>query len=154
MTGREFSAPQIRPAQLADLVYLLPLLETLFAIEADFHFDAIRQQRGLELLLAKAEAVIAVAEVAGQIVAMATGQLLISTAEGALSLVVEDVVVSGPWRGQGLGRQLLTFLRQWGVAKGASRMQLLADQNNLSGLAFYHRLGWQTSRMICLRQAV
>lgn len=146
--------PHIRLGQLEDMEDLLPLLATLFAIEADFHFDADTQRRGLALLLAKTEAVVAVAEVAGRVVAMATGQLLISTAEGAPSLLVEDVVVRDQWRRQDLGRRLLSFLREWGLARGATRMQLLADRENQAGLAFYRRLGWQSSQLVCLRQDI
>jgi GNAT superfamily N-acetyltransferase len=93
-----------------------------------------------------------VAEVEGKTVAMATAQLTISTAEGGLALTVEDVVVAPPHRRRGLARRLLAELAAWGASQGARRLQLLADRDNAPALAFYHRLGWKHTKLICLRQ--
>ena len=56
------------------------------------------------MLLAHETAIILVAEAAGQVIGMCSGQLTISTAEGGFALLVEDVVVAGPWQGKGVGR--------------------------------------------------
>ena len=45
-------------------------------------------------------------------------------------------------------------LAGWALEQGATRMQLLADKNNPPALAFYERLGWGTTALICLRQHV
>jgi GNAT superfamily N-acetyltransferase len=82
---------------------------------------------------------------------MCTGQLLVSTAEGGLSLLVEDVVVDQQWRGRGVGRLLMTATSDWAKAKKVSRLQLLADSNNEPALDFYRSQGWQTTALICLR---
>jgi ribosomal protein S18 acetylase RimI-like enzyme len=142
----------IRPATPADIPAMVELLRLLFAIEADFTFCGDRQRRGLELLLAAPQARVMVAEVDGQTVAMATAQLTISTAEGGPALTIEDVVVDPPYRGRGLARSLLTELTAWGESHGAQRLQLLADRDNAPALAFYHRLGWKHTKLICLRQ--
>ena len=144
----------IRPANPADLAALVDLLRILFSIEADFDFDAARQHQGLAMLLAHETAVILVAEAAGQVIGMCSGQLTISTAEGGFALLVEDVVVAGPWQGKGVGRQLLAALEQWAEARKIGRLQLLADRNNAPALEFYRTLGWQGTELICLRRRI
>jgi GNAT superfamily N-acetyltransferase len=142
----------IRPARPDDLDPLVDLLRMLFAIEADFDFDAARQRQGLAMLLAHETAVILVAEAAGRVIGMCSGQLTISTAEGGFALLVEDVVVAGPWQGKGVGRELLAALEQWATARKIARLQLLADRNNGAALEFYRKLGWQPTELICQRR--
>jgi len=144
--------PLIRPARQNDLEQLVALLRFLFTIEEDFSFDATKQRQGLALMLDNDRGCILVAEAAGQVVGMCTGQLVISTAEGGPAVLVEDMVIDPRWRGQGLGRMLMAALAAWAKGRGASRMQLLADKHNPPALAFYDRIGWQTTALICLRQ--
>lgn len=144
----------IRPARPDDLDALVDLLRMLFAIEADFDFDAARQRQGLAMLLAHETAVILVAEAAGQVIGMCSGQLTISTAEGGFALLVEDVVVAQSWQGKGVGRELLTALEQWGASRKIGRLQLLADRNNAAALEFYRKLGWQGTELICQRRRI
>ncbi|NOR23491.1 MAG: GNAT family N-acetyltransferase [Desulforhopalus sp.] len=142
----------IRPAKREDLEPMLLLLQQLFGIEADFCFDAERQRKGLELLLDSPSSAIMVAKKQDSVIAMGTAQLVISTAEGRPSLLIEDVVVKPSWQKQGIGSQLLQTLADWGADKGAKRMQLLADRTNAPALDFYHRDGWQQTQLICLRK--
>jgi GNAT superfamily N-acetyltransferase len=141
----------VRPARLEDIPALVGLLKLLFSIEKDFTFDAAKQEQGLRLLLAASRAAILVAEQGRQVIGMCSGQLLISTAEGGLSVLVEDVAVLPAWQGKGVGKLLLTAIGTWAASCGASRLQLLADRNNAAALAFYQRVGWQTTELICLR---
>ena len=142
----------IRPAQFADIDELVDLLGVLFAIEEDFDFDVARQRRGLAMILDHDRAVILVAEVEGRVIGMCSGQLTISTAEGGVALLVEDVVVAEAWRGQGVARKLMKALGQWARARKVERLQLLADRNNEVALRFYDKLGWQNTELICLRR--
>ena len=141
----------IRPAQHNDIAAMVPLLKQLFTIEADFQFDAVRQRCALELLLRSPTAQVLVAESNHQVVAMVTGQLLISTAEGGPALVVEDLVVAEDCQRQRIATRLLESLTQWARSRGAHRLQLLADQNNASALEFYRTRDWQNTQLICLR---
>jgi len=145
---------RIRSAQSADLGSLVSLLAALFAIEEDFIFDESRQRRGLALMLENERGCVLVAEAEGQVVGMCSGQLLVSTAEGGLSLLVEDVVVDEQWRGRGIGRLLIEAVSDWSRANKVSRLQLLADRNNIPALDFYRSLGWQITELICLRTFV
>lgn len=142
----------IRTARPEDLDALVDLLRMLFCIEADFDFDAARQRQGLAMLLAHEAAVLLVAEAAGQVIGMCSGQLTISTAEGGFALLVEDVVVAQAWQGRGVGRELLAALEQWAASRKIGRLQLLADRNNTPALEFYRKLGWQPTELICQRR--
>lgn len=142
----------VRAARPDDLEPMVELLRLLFAIEEDFNFDAARQRQGLALLLGEARACVLVAEAEGRVVGMCTGQLVISTAEGGPSLLVEDVVIIAEHRGKGAGRELMAAMTRWAGTQGATRMQLLADRNNPPALRFYERLGWRTTALICLRR--
>lgn len=144
----------IRKATARDIAPLVQLLKLLFSLEADFNFDERCQARGLTLLLESENAVIVVAEDEGIVVGMATGQLTLSTAEGGPALLVEDVVVAPAWHRQGLGRELLDFLENWAKLNKVSRLQLLADRNNLPALGFYSELQWQPTELICLRKKI
>lgn len=144
----------IRPAREQDLDRLVGLLRLLFAIEEDFGIDDAKQRRGLTLLLDDERSCVLVAEQDGMIVGMCTGQLVTSTAEGGPSVLVEDVVVAPDQRSKGIGRSLMEALTAWARSRGATRMQLLADKNNPPALAFYDRLGWGTTAMICLRRHI
>jgi ribosomal protein S18 acetylase RimI-like enzyme len=145
---------RIRTAQPADLDSLVSLLAALFAIEEDFVFDELRQRRGLALMLENERSCVLVAEVEGQVIGMCTGQVMVSTAEGGLSLLVEDVVVDEQWRGRGVGRLLMEAISDWARANKVSRLQLLADRNNIPALGFYRSLGWHATELICLRTSL
>lgn len=145
---------KIRNAQPEDLDALTALLCELFSIEADFAVDTRRQRRGLSLMLdgCLKHRCVKVAEMDGEVVGMVTAQLLISTAEGGLVALVEDMVVDRRYRGRGIGRRLMAAVESWSRERGASRLQLLADRTNFSALDFYDKIGWRPTRLICLRR--
>ncbi len=143
----------LRRGQHRDLGALTALLGQLFVLEEKTEFDDSRQKQGLTLMLDCERSCILVAEEAGQVVGMGTGQLFISPTAGGLSLMIENLIVEAAHQGKGIGRSLVRALTNWGQSQGVSRMQLLADKNNYEALSFYHRLGWQSTAQICLRQA-
>ena len=138
----------IAAASNKDIPDLIALLGILFSIESDFTPDVEKQRRGLEALLASSNGHIAIARDAdGQAIGLATAQLVISTAEGAPSAWIEDVVIAEAWHGKGLGRALLDHVLAWAKTQGATRAQLLADIDNAPALDFYAHLGWQRTRL-------
>lgn len=144
----------IRPARQDDLEAMVSLLQALFAIEEDFIPDPARQRRGLERFLdgcGKHRGIL-VAEIGGRVAAMATIQILVSTAEGGSVGLVEDVVVRKTCRSRGIGRRLMEGVAAWADKHGLTRLQLLADRKNQSALKFYQKIGWQTTELICLRR--
>ena len=148
---------KIESAQHADIPRLAELLNDLFGVEFDFTADATRQVRGLEMLIAEAaksdrQIAIVARDDSGLVVGMASAQLVISTAEGALSAWIEDVVVHQDYRRQGIGRNLLEYLVAWAKARGATRVQLVADRENESADFFYQALGWQSTQLLVRRR--
>lgn len=144
--------PVIRQAGNRDLEFLVYLLELLFKIEEDFHWDRQKQRKGMELLLSQDNAAVFVAENNESVIGMATVQLIISTAEGGPAMLVEDVIILPEYRGQGIGSKLLFSVGQWGYQRGAKRMQLLADKTNTAALHFYKAEDWKGTKLICLRK--
>ena len=142
----------IRPAAETDLEALGSLLQTLFAIEEDFTPNEELQEKGLRLMLENKRGCILVAEIEGRVVGMCSGQITISTAEGGPAVLVEDVVVHAPNRREGIGSMLMDAITMWAKGHGASRLQLLADRNNIPALDFYSKIGWSTTDLICLRK--
>ena len=144
----------IRPARQDDLDAMVGLLQALFAIEEDFVPNPERQRRGLTRFLdgCGKHRCILVAEARGQVLAMATIQILISTAEGGPVGLVEDVVVREDCRGVGVGHRLMTALGTWAAERQLTRLQLLADRTNFKALDFYDRMGWLPTRLVCLRK--
>jgi GNAT superfamily N-acetyltransferase len=146
---------RVRHATEADLPGLVELLQVLFAIEGDFQLDPERQRRGLVSMVSDPERrAVFVAEGDGAVVGMATGQLVISTAEGGAACVVEDVVVNAAWRGHGIGGWLLDQVAKWAAARGATRLQLVADRGNEAALRFYDRRGWRRTRLVALHHGL
>jgi ribosomal protein S18 acetylase RimI-like enzyme len=145
---------KIRNAQPGDLDAMTALLTELFSIEADFVVDEQRQRRGLTVMLdgCLKHRCVKVAEVEDQVVGMVSAQMLVSTAEGGLVALIEDMVVDNRFRGRGIGRSLMAGIEAWAHEHGVSRLQLLADRTNFPALDFYDKIGWIPTRLICLRR--
>lgn len=139
----------IRDATPTDIPELSALLDALFSIEQDFQPNGERQMRGMHLLLQAPDcAAIKIAcDDDGHVIGMVSAQLVISTAEGAPSAWVEDMVIREGCRGQGVGRALLDSLMAWAASKGATRAQLLVDMDNAPAIGYYDHLGWQPTRL-------
>lgn len=143
----------IRRANHPDISSMIRLLRILFSIETDFAFEELTQQSGLEIMLGDCtNRCIMVAELNQQIVGMCTAQILVSTAEGGLVALIEDLVVEDSCRGQGIGKELLLSMEGWAIARGVRRLQLLADRNNTLALDFYKKLDWKNTQLICLHK--
>lgn len=143
----------IREAETCDIQQMASLLEELFSIEEDFTFTRTIQQKGLAMMLGDRDnRCIMVAAMGEQVIGMCSAQLLVSTAEGGKAALIEDMVVAGSYRGQGIGKKLLLSIEKWAYRKGAKRLQLLADRNNLHALDFYKKQKWTTTKLICLRK--
>ena len=144
----------IRTAKSSDIPQLVELLNVLFTIEADFNFDQDKQACGLELLINNDKDCILVAELLGErrVLGMCTLQTLISTTEGGMVGLLEDLVVAADFRRQGIGAKLLAEAVKWAECQGLKRLQLLADKNNEAALSFYEKEAWESTQLICLRK--
>ncbi|MHB8075462.1 GNAT family N-acetyltransferase [Desulfosporosinus fructosivorans] len=143
----------IRRAKYSDISGMIRLLRILFSIETDFSFEEGTQQSGLEMMLDDVTTrCIMVAEQKQQIIGMCTAQILVSTAEGGIVALVEDLVVEDICRGEGIGRDLLVAIEGWAIARGVKRLQLLADQKNTPALEFYKKMAWKSTQLIGLQK--
>jgi len=143
---------RVRRASMDDVGGLCDLLMELVELEPDFETESARLRRGLELLIETRGAALFVVESGCEICGMCTVQSLISTSEGGDVGMVEDVVVRKGMRRRGIGRMLMEAALNWSMAHGLTRLQLLADSENRSALKFYRKVGWDNTRMICLRK--
>lgn len=139
----------ISSANANDIPALTDLLGLLFSLEQDMQPDREKQARGLALLLQDTQRarVLVARDESQRAVGMVSGQLVVSTAEGGLSVWVEDLILAPNVRGLGIGRDLLDALLRWAKTAGATRAQLLADNDNQPAWAFYERMGWQNMHM-------
>lgn len=144
---------KIRNARKGDIDALTMLLTKLCSIEAGLSFDHHPRQ-GLNLLLGgcRKHHCIKVAEVDAQVVGMCSVQIILSATEGAWVGLVENMVVEPGFRGSGVGRALMSHIRDWARKRALMRLQLLTDRTNFSALDFYDKLGWHPTQLICLRR--
>ena len=143
----------IRDARASDLEPMTTLLAQLFSLEQDFDADPAKQRGGLSLLLEAENAQAFVVETSGIVIAMASMQIVLSTAEGGFVAWVEDVVVDQSHRGLGIGELLLNHMREWADARQLLRLQLVADCNNRPALDFYQKNGWFETNLKVFRYA-
>jgi GNAT superfamily N-acetyltransferase len=136
-------------ANESDIDDLVSLLSDLFTIEKDFNPDLSKQKKGLELIVKNNNtATVQVAKnIAGKVIGMVTAQLVISTAQGAASAWIEDMVVHSSYRGQGIGKKLLQRTLDWAKKNGATRAQLLVDIENTEALGYYEHLKWESTQL-------
>ncbi len=146
---------KVEPAVLEDIPQLVALLKELFAQEADFSFDAAKQETGLRLIIETPDkGRIFVLRDQGQVVGMVNLLHVISTAEGGPALLIEDMVVSKIHRGKGYGSALIEHAIAYAAGGGFKRITLLTDRENKSAQRFYHRHGFQLSKMVPMRRNI
>jgi ribosomal protein S18 acetylase RimI-like enzyme len=147
------NAVTIERATLRDIPAMVRLLSILFTIENDFSPNMEKQEKGLTLMLADGKKRrVMVARTNGKVIGMATGQIVVSTAEGGLSVWVEDVIVDREYRRSRVGSMLLASLEEWARHVGAQRLQLLTETTNAHALAFYDANDWNQTNLACLRK--
>lgn len=136
-----------------DVPAMLELLAELFTQERDFRPDSDKQLRALRLMLANPEkGRLFVARTRGRLVGMATVLSTVSSAEGGPVLLLEDVIVSASYRGEGIGSVLVEHILQWAGEQGFLRVSLLTDADNHGAHRFYQKLGFVPSEMRLFRR--
>ena len=142
----------IEPAASEDIPQLVELLSALFTQETDFRPDPAKHARGLRLIIEQAQVGrIFVARERGDIVGMVNLLFTVSTAEGGLVVLLEDLVVRPGHRDKGTGSALLRHAIDFAGANGFARITLLTDRVNEQAMRFYARHGFQLSAMVPMR---
>lgn len=148
--GRELL--RVEPATLDDLPQLVELLGELFREEEDFQPDARKQELGLKLILeAPQRGRIFVLRTDHRILGMINLLFTISTAEGGMVVLMEDVVVHPQHRRQGFGSHLVEYAKDFAQKRGFKRITLLTDRISAKSQAFFAHHGFTMSSMVPMR---
>jgi N-acetylglutamate synthase-like GNAT family acetyltransferase len=146
------SEPRIEPATIEDLPQLVALLAALFEQEQDFRPDQSKQEHGLRLILEQPNrGRIFVLRTDHMVLGMVNLLFTISTAEGGMVILMEDVIVHPQHRRQGYGSRLLLHAMQFASEKRFRRITLLTDQISAESQAFFTKHGFHFSKMIPMR---
>lgn len=139
-------------ATVRDIPSLIPLLNALFSQEAEFQPDVNKQIAGLEAIITQPHVgTILFAQDNDKIIGMVNILFTISTSQGGLVAILEDMVVDSNYRGVGIGSLLITEAIAFCQSKSVSRITLLTDADNYSAIHFYEKHGFTKSPMIPLR---
>jgi N-acetylglutamate synthase-like GNAT family acetyltransferase len=144
--------PHIEPATIEDLPQLVELLVALFSEEADFDPNKAKQEHGLRMILEQPNrGRIFVLRTDHQVIGMVNLLFTISTAEGGLVVLMEDVIVHPQHRRQGYGGMLLKHAIHFARDKHFRRITLLTDRISAQSQAFFANHGFAFSSMIPMR---
>jgi GNAT superfamily N-acetyltransferase len=134
------SVREATPADVPDILRLVRdlaeyerLLDEVVSTEADFH-ELLFPADGHPTAFGH------VAEVDGEVVAMAVWFLSFSTWTGRKGIWLEDLYVMPEHRGSGLGRELLRTLAQVCVDRGYARFEWWVLDWNEPSIGFYRSL--------------
>ncbi len=146
---------RIAPATMEDLDDLTELVMDLLRLEEDFEPDRGKQEHGLRLILEQPNrGRIFVLRNDFKIVGMVNLLFTISTAEGGMVLLLEDLVVHPEHRRHGYGGRLLEHAELFAKKRGFSRITLLTDRISQDSQAFFIRHGFLESKMIPMRKTI
>lgn len=59
---------------------------------------------------------------------------------------IDEVAVAKEYRGQGIGRHLMTKTHEWIVAQGVKEIELFVWERNQNAIRFYEKLGYRMVR--------
>jgi GNAT superfamily N-acetyltransferase len=139
-------------ARKDELPQLVRLLGVLFSQETEFEPDAAKQTGALERIFSDPSVgTIYVAREQGQVVAMPSLIHTVSTAEGGIAALFEDLVVHPAHRGRGVATALARFVIAEARRRGVLRLTLLTDMQNERAQALYRKLGFVESSMKPMR---
>jgi ribosomal protein S18 acetylase RimI-like enzyme len=145
---------QIRPATPEDYGGLCTILDEVDALHRDqvphiYHKPPgpVREPDYLLGVMADPDQGLYVAEAGQQIVAV-LHVVIRDTPPVPLLVprrfaVVDNLVVSGPFRRAGIGQALMEQAYRWAAARGATRIELTVYEFNKAAIAFYQSLGYR-----------
>lgn len=152
MTTKDSLQTRIEPATLDDLPALVDLVMSLLLIEKDFEPDRNKQKHGLRLILEQPNrGRIFVLRTDHALIGMVNLQFTISTAEGGMVLLLEDLIIHPEHRGQGYGTRLIEYVLDFARKKDFRRITLLTDRISEESQRFFQRFGFAKSHMIPMR---
>lgn len=84
---------------------------------------------------------VVVARLEGRVVAVAMISILYPAPKERGQLFMKELYVASDCRAQGIGRQLMTWVAQYAVAKNCVRFDWTVDAENAKALEFYRQIG-------------
>ena len=130
----------IRPATGA---HRSPLFELVRAFPTSTPCSADAYSRALQAKLAAPDSCLLVAEENGRLVGYLAGHRHETFYAGGLTSWVDEVLVVEPFRGRGLGRQLMEAFEDWSRDAGCVQVSLATR----GASAFYQRIGYESSAL-------
>lgn len=132
----------LRPTTPADVTTLFRLIQLKAEYENTSHTvtgDAATLEADMFGDRSYVEAILA--EYSGQVVGFATFFPTYSTYLTRVGIHLDDLFVVGEYRGQGIGKALLSAVAQLAVTRGCGRLGWNVADWNKPAIAFYSRMG-------------
>ena len=102
---------------------------------------AVMAEHVRQRVLSATSCEIALAEIDGKAVGLATFAILYPAPGPSGQLFMKDLFTLAAARGRGVGHALMTFLACLALERGCTRFDWTAETDNPEALAFYDRLG-------------
>jgi ribosomal protein S18 acetylase RimI-like enzyme len=135
---------EIRAVEVSDTDRLLPLMSGYWASDAIAGFDEVKVRRQLRDFLSNpAYGRAWLADHGGVAAGYLVCALVYSFEHGGLMAEVDELYVAAPWRGQGIGRQLLAAARSELAVQQCVSLQMQVADDNERAQRFYARLGFR-----------
>jgi GNAT superfamily N-acetyltransferase len=143
-TWRRFNLLRARPAALADIARIIPMVQRYWNLEAIDGFDPRSIESTLAALLSHAKhGACWVADNDGILCGYLTAVYMLSVEHGGLVAEIDEFFVEAAHRSLGAGSLLIAAAESDMGALGVKRMQLQLKRGNQRGLAFYERQGFK-----------
>ncbi|HTP19937.1 MAG TPA: GNAT family N-acetyltransferase [Solirubrobacteraceae bacterium] len=139
----------VRAAIVDEVDQVVAMYQWLFAPPGAraVQWDAARAASALRDAIAADDAVVLVAETAGELVGLCTAYDDIHSVRFGRRVWVEDLAVHPERRSLGIGKRLLDEAKDWARARGASHLELDSAETRPDAHRFYEREGpsWRST---------
>lgn len=135
---------RVRAATIADLDQILAFIHQKAAFDGfKGSIAATRETLQRDLFGDRPLAEVAFAEVAGTAIGFALFFQTYSSFLAKPSIWIDDLFVQAPYRRQGVGTALVSYVAQVAESRNCGRMEWAVDTNNPGGMTFYRQMGAQ-----------
>lgn len=130
----------IRHAEIRDANKIVELTRVL----ASFHGDSTNVTEDYVLeYLASGQTGVIIAEIEGEVAGLVSYLIKPDLYEGAPVSIIEELVVTGPHRGKGIGHKLLMTALNELTFKGIKTAVITVDKDNKIAQDMYYKTGFQ-----------
>jgi ribosomal protein S18 acetylase RimI-like enzyme len=137
----------VRCAKIADIPILTHLHLRLLEFEGIKTSNEKNIQWAFKKIIKSKNTFIMLIEYNENIAGMCTLHTLISSVEGGILALIEDVYIAEKYRKMGLGLKLMKEVENFCKNKKYKRIQLLCRTDNINAINFYEKLGFTKKDM-------